>query len=223
MLVSTVTDPLPQDILFSRPRGMCPSNEQQLYIVDEIDNVFVVDIAQGSIATMFKTERNVLKNRPTQHVLLDKNGYMYISYNKGIIRMRTRLSSSGSNLVTWVGGKKIGYKDGTFDKAAFNQPNGMCSLDDHTILVADSGNNVIRIVDFKTQMVETYCGDGKLAIRDGQLFECSFFSPRKMALCERVGLIFLIETDQPHIRVIDSNNEMVTTLSLVCFILVIDS
>jgi thiol-disulfide isomerase/thioredoxin len=72
-------------------------------------------------------------------------------------------------VVTDLDGKKIaiagtgypGNKDGAFDKAQFDDPQGMAILDD-TIYVADRKNNCIRQLDLKTQTVKTVPGTTKV-------------------------------------------------------------
>lgn len=68
-------------------------------------------------------------------------------------------------VVTNLDGKKIaiagtgqpGKVDGAFDKAQFDDPQGMAVLDD-TVYVADRKNNVIRQLDLKAQTVKTIAG-----------------------------------------------------------------
>jgi hypothetical protein len=68
-------------------------------------------------------------------------------------------------VVTDLDGKKIaiagtgqpGHKDGTFDKAQFDDPQGMAIQGD-TIYVADRKNNCLRQLDLKSQTVKTITG-----------------------------------------------------------------
>jgi thiol-disulfide isomerase/thioredoxin len=68
-------------------------------------------------------------------------------------------------IVTDLDGKKLaiaglgqpGLKDGPFDKAQFDDPQGM-ALVDETLYVADRKNNCIRQLDLKTQIVKTVPG-----------------------------------------------------------------
>lgn len=68
-------------------------------------------------------------------------------------------------VVTDLEGKKIaiagtgepGYKDGAFDKAQFDDPQGMAIQDD-IVYVADRKNNVLRYLDLKTRTVGTIQG-----------------------------------------------------------------
>ncbi|CRK90085.1 CLUMA_CG003803, isoform A [Clunio marinus] len=53
-----------------------------------------------------------------------------------------------------------GYKDGTFDEAKFNCPQGVAWLDQKTLFVADTENHVIRMVMLEQRKVQTIIGSG---------------------------------------------------------------
>jgi thiol-disulfide isomerase/thioredoxin len=71
-------------------------------------------------------------------------------------------------VITDLAGKKIaiagngvsGKIDGSFDKAQFNDPQGM-ALQGETLYVADRKNHVIRALDLKDQTVKTVAGNGQ--------------------------------------------------------------
>lgn len=71
-------------------------------------------------------------------------------------------------VVTDLNGKKIavvgngeaGWKDGNFDQAQFNDPQGLAVRGD-TLYVADRKNHLIRQVDLKGQTVKTLAGTGE--------------------------------------------------------------
>jgi DNA-binding beta-propeller fold protein YncE len=70
-------------------------------------------------------------------------------------------------VVTTLAGKKVdiigtgtaGKTDGPYDKASFNDPQGM-ALDGSTLYVADRRNHLIRAVDLKAKTVKTVAGTG---------------------------------------------------------------
>ncbi len=70
-------------------------------------------------------------------------------------------------VITDLDGKKIaiagtgkaGHEDGTFDKASFNDPQGM-AVDGNTLYVADRKNHLIRALDLKKHEVKTIAGVG---------------------------------------------------------------
>jgi len=83
-------------------------------------------------------------------------------------------------VITDLDGKKIaiagigqpGHKDGAFDKAQFDDPQGMAVQDD-TLYVADRKNNCLRQLDLKAQTVKTIAGTTKTFTLPG--------TPRAMA------------------------------------------
>lgn len=72
------------------------------------------------------------------------------------------VSNLSGNIVTEIGSKKPGFKDGDFDEASFNYPQGLV-FDSATkkLYVADLGNNALRLVDFKKETVTTLIGSSK--------------------------------------------------------------
>ena len=69
----------------------------------------------------------------------------------------------GKNATT-IGSGSPELADGTYDKAAFNRPQGMCVVND-ILYVADTENHAIRAVDLKAKTVTTVAGDGKQSNR----------------------------------------------------------
>ncbi|KAF7278869.1 NHL repeat-containing protein 2 isoform X2 [Rhynchophorus ferrugineus] len=60
-----------------------------------------------------------------------------------------------------IGGKKLGFKDGSLDNAEFNNPQGLVFLNKHILFVADTENHAIRRIDLQKGAVETVAGTGK--------------------------------------------------------------
>jgi thiol-disulfide isomerase/thioredoxin len=63
-----------------------------------------------------------------------------------------------------VGNGATGLKDGAFDKAQFNRPQGLCLLDD-VLYVADTENHAIRGINLSSKTVETIVGNGTQSSR----------------------------------------------------------
>jgi DNA-binding beta-propeller fold protein YncE len=64
------------------------------------------------------------------------------------------------NKIAIAGVGEPGRADGPFDKASFNDPQGM-ALKDDVLYVADRKNHLIRAVDLKAQTVTTVAGTGE--------------------------------------------------------------
>ena len=72
-------------------------------------------------------------------------------------------ASYGAEVLAVAGTGARGAEDGGFSDAAFNDPQGLLFLDARTLLVADTGNHLIRRLDLVNETVETIAGTGAQA------------------------------------------------------------
>jgi hypothetical protein len=79
-----------------------------------------------------------------------------------------------------AGADREGLIDGAGSRAQFNRPSAMVELVDGTILVADSGNNALRLVDALGN-VKTYAGTGRAGFANGSAPMAEFSSPVALA------------------------------------------
>lgn len=87
-------------------------------------------------------------------------------------------------LIDVIGNGEAGRKDGDFDSAAFQKPQGMAIKGD-VLYVADTENHSIRRIDLKTKKVETIAGTGSLEGFNGfggKPLETSLRSPWDLSL-----------------------------------------
>ena len=88
----------------------------------------------------------------------EKSGQLFIAdsnHNRIVVA-----SLQDSTVKEVIGGGEIGLKDGGFETAAFNHPQGM-ALDGGTLYVADTENHAIRAVDLGKRTVTTIAGTGE--------------------------------------------------------------
>jgi thiol-disulfide isomerase/thioredoxin/DNA-binding beta-propeller fold protein YncE len=71
---------------------------------------------------------------------------------------RILISTLTGEVITTIG--QSGFRDGTYDQAAFSNPQGLAYAD-QKLYVADSGNHAIRCVDLVAQQVTTIAGTGR--------------------------------------------------------------
>jgi thiol-disulfide isomerase/thioredoxin/DNA-binding beta-propeller fold protein YncE len=69
------------------------------------------------------------------------------------------VSSLSGSIILRIGSDRPGFKDGSFDEARFNMPQGLL-YDKEKLYIADLGNNALRVVDFKAKKVATLIGSG---------------------------------------------------------------
>ncbi|MEP6636870.1 MAG: thioredoxin-like domain-containing protein [Acidobacteriota bacterium] len=70
------------------------------------------------------------------------------------------VSLDDSSVREVIGSGEIGLKDGSFEAAEFNHPQGM-ALDRSVLYVADTENHALRAIDFTNRTVATIAGTGE--------------------------------------------------------------
>ena len=85
-----------------------------------------------------------------------------------------------------IGSGEPGMVDGSFDQAAFNQPQGM-AVDGDALYVADAENHAIRRVDLGAKTVETIAGTGEQSLyrhQGGDALNVPINSPYDIAVAD---------------------------------------
>ena len=109
--------------------------------------------------------------------------YVSDSNHNRILQVQLEEENNGKVLNIVESGKK-GFKDGFFDDAEFNLPQGI-AYQDNKLYVADTENHAIRLIDFKLNTVKTIAGTGKQGfIRryNGNPLNVSLSSPWDLAI-----------------------------------------
>ena len=107
---------------------------------------------------------------------------------------------------------KGGFADGPAEHARFNRPLGLACVH-RDLLVADSGNNLIRAINLDTRVVRTIAGDALARASgraDGAATEARFEGPSRLAVGD-VGQLYVSDQRNQALRMIDAGG-MVTTL-----------
>jgi len=119
-------------------------------------------------------------------------------------------------VVTDMDGKKLaiigtgvaGNKDGSFEEAQFDDPQGM-ALDGETLYVADRKNHLIRAIDLKARTVKRVAGVGE-QVRDrsdgGNALETGLNSP--WALLMHNNKLFIAMAGHHQIWTLDPKNQL---------------
>ncbi len=112
---------------------------------------------------------------------------------------------------TLVGGDlfQFGDKDGEGDDVLLQHPLGV-ALHDGKILIADTYNHKIKILDPSTRMVETFLGTGKSGQTDSK--GATFYEPGGLSVAD--GKLFIADTNNQAIRVVDLKTKAVSTLKI---------
>ena len=119
----------------------------------------------------------------------------------------SRFAQSAS---VYAGSDAAGTDDGSTTTARFNTPRGLAYAADGRLFVADSANDVIRVIDANGSTVSTYAGSGASGSADGSTTTASFDTPHGLALAAD-GRLFVADSANNRIRVIDANGSSVST------------
>ena len=107
--------------------------------------------------------RNVL-NFPTKIVFAPSFNYksrnipaviIANSFDSNIV-----VSSLTGEMIVKIGSNVVGFEDGNFESAKFNNPQSVLYHDNH-LYIADTNNHAIREVDFESEKVSTLIGSGE--------------------------------------------------------------
>ncbi|MCS6861140.1 MAG: thioredoxin-like domain-containing protein, partial [Abditibacteriales bacterium] len=103
----------------------------------------------------------------------------------------------------------FGDIDGVADKARFQHPIGI-TYHDGVLYVADTYNHKIKRVDPTTRRATTFVGTGKAGYADGDT--PLFFEPSGLSVAH--GKLYVADTNNHLIRVVDLTTKRVTTLEV---------
>ncbi|MDQ3064144.1 MAG: hypothetical protein M3R14_14985, partial [Acidobacteriota bacterium] len=112
---------------------------------------------------------------------------------------------------TLVGGDlfQFGDKDGEGDDVLLQHPLGV-ALYDGKVLIADTYNHKIKILDAEAKTVKTFLGTGKSGQTDGK--GATFYEPAGLSVAD--GKLFVADTNNQAIRVVDLKTKAVSTLKI---------
>jgi hypothetical protein len=122
------------------------------------------------------------------------------------------LSADLQQVSTVAGDGGQGHRDGAAAQAQFNWPSSLTLLPDSRVLVADRGNNRIRVLSTDLQQVSTVAGDGERGHRDGAAAQAQFNCPNGLALLPD-GRVLVADESNIHIRVLSADLLQVSTLT----------
>jgi DNA-binding beta-propeller fold protein YncE len=114
-------------------------------------------------------------------------------------------------VVTLVGGDlfEFGDEDGTGNDVRLQHPLGVVSLSDR-VLIADTYNHKIKELDPENLTVKSFAGTGKPGQVDGKA--PSFYEPGGLSIAG--GKLFVADTNNHAIRVVDLKSKQTTTLKI---------
>ena len=207
-----------ENAMFSHPSGFSLGLHGWLFTADTRNNAIRVIIGNrvytmaGMVAGFEDGYRFSARFSSPSAVAVSPDGSIYVA-DTGNHAIR-RISMCG-NVVTVAGfSGEHGYENGSADKALFDSPMGLAFSDDGRLFIADTGNNVIRVM--YDGYVSTYAGlrftteregdfgDFRLlpvgALYDGTVDEALFNRPMGLAFYE--DILFVADSGSHAIRAV---------------------
>ena len=114
------------------------------------------------------------------------------------------------NVETLSGSVLSGYSDGPLTTAKFSFPQGIAVLPNGSLVVADSSNNRIRLID--RGWVTTLAGTGVGGYADGNRVTAQFHTPSRVAVLSD-GSIVVVDTKNNRLRLISTSTTLSVTAS----------
>lgn len=112
---------------------------------------------------------------------------------------RILLTTLGGEVEAIIGAGESGSADGSFESATFRAPQGLAyAPDGATIVIADTGNHLLRRIDLRTHSVETVAGTGErgFPMAGGPAREIAVASPADVIWFDERYLIAMAGTHQ---------------------------
>ncbi len=141
-------------------------------------------------------------------LLVDGTNLFVADSESNIIR---KIDFKKGEVETLVGGDlfDFGDVDGSGDDVRLQHPLGLAKYG-KSILIADTYNHKIKILDEKTQSVRTFLGTGKSGNADGK--NPTFWEPGGISVAN--GKLYIADTNNNSIRVVDLQTKDATTLMI---------
>lgn len=156
------------------------------------------------------------------HLSFARDGMMFVADSESS-SVRAIDTNDGSHPTrTLAGGDGLlaenlfafGDRDGKGARARFQHPLAVCVDDNRKLLyVADSYNHRIKVID-ESGEATVYCGSGSPGLRDGSAKDAMFWEPGGLALSADGSKLYVADTNNFAVRVVDTNTRKVSTLEI---------
>ncbi len=191
-------------------------------IVDPEGNIIYRQSGEGQVKSIGETVDKMLENHGTEKTLKPKFKFELIKREKHASTLsypgkisfspegkELAISDSNNNRILIIdtksreikeiiGGSK-GFEDGSFAKASFFRPQGVCWSDSSTVYIADTENHAIRQADLEKKTVATIAGTGSesqwLAL-GGNALKMALSSPWDLAYRDGILYVAMAGTHQ---------------------------
>lgn len=192
----------------NHPSAIAKDSLGNIYIADKKNHLIRKLDKSGTMSTFAGSSQGCQDGTGTlakfsfpEDIVIDREDNLYVAdYGNHRIRKITK-----TGLVsTFAGNGLAGKNDGQLTSASFYFPKALAIDANDNLVVADTGNNAIRLIIKRSSHVFTLAGTGQKGFIDGLALEASFNEPNDIALNSR-GEIFVADTENNAIRKITNN------------------
>ncbi|CAN8072896.1 unnamed protein product [Agarophyton chilense] len=155
------------------------------------------------------------------HLSATSKGWMYVADSESSSVRGIEIQDRQHPTKTIAGGDGLiaenlfayGDKEGRGANARFQHPLAVCYDEQRDLIyVADSYNHRIKVID-STGFAKVMCGNGKPGMRDGSGKEAMFWEPAGLAISPKGDKLYVSDTNNFAIRVVNIENNTVSTIS----------
>lgn len=214
--VADFLDGTAQQARFKAPRGLLLDGAGNLFVADAFNHRIRKIDKQGNVTTLagtgdagFKddTALNAQLYRPSGLTLNSQGELMIVDTDNKRIR---KISLTTGTVTTLTGDDPRGFVDGTVGQAKFNRVSAITTDPSNgDVYVADSENHRIRKIDGKG-VATTIAGTGQAGYMDGDVLTARFQSPRGIAFSRTQRLLYVADTRNHRIRIVDLQGKVKT-------------
>jgi len=198
---------------FKEPKGIRVTPNGQTVVVADSGNhmIRLVDLSTSAVSTLAGSTTSGSQdgvgtlagfNNPFG-VAVTPNGSTVVVADSHMIRLVDLATGTVSTL---AGSNVSGMQDGIGADAGFNKPERVVvTPDGSTVVVADTQNYVIRLIDIASGAVSTLAGNGTGGLQDG-VGTFATFAPHGLALSPDGGTLVVSDAESNLIRTVAMHN-----------------
>ena len=196
--------------MFDNPQGVAVDQAGNVYVADSGNNRIRMIDPQGNVTTIAGSGAPLISDGQGLQATFDfpralvvaPSGVIFVSDDNAI-----RSIDVTRNVVTIAGNGVTGFNDAQGLAARFRGNTGITLDNNGNILVADTLNDRIRLID-ENGNVTTIAGSGE-GNTNGNGINAQFRNPVDVAV-DNAGNIFVADESNHRIRRIDTNNDVTT-------------
>jgi DNA-binding beta-propeller fold protein YncE len=181
---------------FNAPTGIALDPAGNVLVADKLNRRIRRVTAAGVVSTLNVGDAGASGKGAPVAVAVLPSGVVFAEAETHLIGT---LSTAGSNSV--LAGSVIGFADGPPASARFQEPSGLAVDPSGNLLVADTLNHGVRVIDATTLWTTTLAGTGLYGDADGTAVTASLAGPRGVAVGAS-GIVYVADAENARIRTI---------------------